>query len=99
MIRHVVMWSLDGETTEERRAHATDIAGRLESLVPLIPELRAMEVGIDIGDEAGQFDLVLITEHDDLAGLRAYQSHPEHVRVGASFRESVASRACVDFEL
>jgi predicted O-methyltransferase YrrM len=99
MIRHVVMWKLNGETEEERAEQAAQITERLGSLIPLIPELKTIELGSDIGDEDGQYDLVLISDHDDLAGLRAYQNHPEHLRVVDYIKAQVAARASVDFEV
>lgn len=71
----------------------------LRGLEGKIPELRAIEVGLDILHSARSFDLVLITRFDSLAALEAYQAHPEHVEVLEYLRTVLERSVAVDFEL
>ncbi|MGP1667141.1 MAG: Dabb family protein [Rhodanobacter sp.] len=55
---------------------------RLRALSGKIPTLLSLTCGTEAlhsGDSAMHaFDLVLVTEHADAAGLTAYQEHPAH---------------------
>ncbi|SEB10575.1 Dabb family protein [Leifsonia sp. 21MFCrub1.1] len=97
-IRHVVSWKLATTDGTERAEQAAEIKRGLESLPPVIPQLRSLEVGVSAvpGDD---FDVVLISDFDDLDGLRAYVEHPAHVEVAAYIRSVVGARAAVDFEV
>ncbi len=99
MIRHVITWKLNGQTRADCLAQAAEIKERLEGLVPIIPEILALQVGIEATDTDGQFDAVLISDYADFAGLKAYQNHPAHLAVAAWVREQVEIRGCVDFEV
>ena len=44
------------------------------------------------------YDLVLVTTHDDVAGLVAYQAHPVHQEFLAWLKPRLAARAVVDAE-
>jgi hypothetical protein len=71
---------------------------RLEALVGRIEPLRSLVVGLDVVGDTGAADLVLITTHDDVDGLRAYQQHPDHQEFGAWLRPRITARTVVDFE-
>ena len=98
MFRHVVLlkWS-DTATIEQRRAVPT----ALETLPPLIPEIRGYRVGVDAGlAPEGKSDLVVVADFDDIAGYVVYRDHPVHQDVIARFiRPILASRAAVQHEL
>jgi hypothetical protein len=98
MIRHIVGFRLSADGSAERRAHAEIVKEQLESLKGLVPTLRALEVGLEVGDVPPHWDAVLVSEFDDLAGLDAYQEHPDHVRVASYIGQFVADRAIVDYE-
>jgi hypothetical protein len=92
VITHVVaMTFLDKSNREEAKS-------RLEALTAQIDEIRSMTVGLDVvGDPMGA-DLVLITTHDDVAGLKGYQANPVHQEFGGWLRPLLDSRVVVDFE-
>jgi len=96
MIRHVVMFTLKDEATEEQIADA--MAG-LNGLPALIPEIRSFRLGRDIGVNPGNHQLAVTADFDNVEGYLVYRDHPEHLRV---IREKgslvVASRAAVQFE-
>ena len=91
MLTHVVSFTItDAEDRHEARA-------RLEALPPQIPAIRSMTTGLDELGDPGAAHLVLITTHDDVVGLRAYQEHPVHEEFGAWVRPLLAGKAVVDF--
>jgi len=99
MIRHIVMWKLHPEADgRDRTANILHIKGLLEGLVTLIPEIRSLEVGINVLPDAANSDLVLACEFDDLAALDRYARHPEHLKVAAQIAPLRSSRSAIDHE-
>ena len=94
MVKHVVMWRLHQNNTENRKA----IKDMLNKLPGLIPDLKSLEVGENFNSGPFAFDLALITTHADKAGLEKYQKHPEHVVVAKRITELAKDRVVVDFE-
>ena len=92
MITHVVCFTF-AETND--RYECRD---RLEALTPQIDALRSLRVGLDALGDDGAADLVLITTHDDVDGLRAYQQHPAHEEFGAWVRPRLTARTVVDVD-
>lgn len=92
MIRHVVLMRFTDP------AQAPEAKARLEALVGRIPELLGLDVGLDVLRSDASYDLSLVTTHDDLAGLQAYQTHPVHVELIEWLRPLLAQRAVVDAE-
>ena len=98
MIRHLVMWKLLAEAEgRDRVVNARYIKGLLEGLPPLVPEIRSLEVGINILPDESNWDLVLNCVFDDLAALGRYQQHPEHLKVAALIGPLRSSRSAVDY--
>ena len=71
-----------------------DFAALVEPIDPLL----TLTVGLDVVGDTGAADLVLISTHDDVDGLRAYQQHPLHQEFGAWLKPRISSRTVVDFE-
>jgi hypothetical protein len=98
MIRHIVMWSfLDQAEGAGKQANMNKIRASLLALRPLIPEIQAMEIGMDIGIGRDTWDMVLVMSFADEAALNAYQAHPAHKAVSAFVAKVRQNRACVDF--
>ena len=97
MIRHVVLWTFnDGVAQAERGA----IVDALRDLGSKVPSLRSLEVGENVTPARAQgYTHLLVETFDDLDGLAAYQSHPEHVPVAARLREAVSQLLAVDLDL
>lgn len=91
MLKHIVIWNLKDP------AQAPELKRRLEALVGVVPSIRAFEVGVNIvpGETAG--DLVLVSEFDDPAGLKAYAEHPEHLKVVDFVKQVVSHRRAADY--
>ena len=94
MIKHVVMFQLKDKTPTELQ-HLRNI---LHALPPLIPQLRHMETGVDVLHSPRSMDLALITHFDNLADLKTYATHPEHLKVAGWTSEHCSLIKAVDFE-
>ena len=94
MIRHIVMWKFkDGE--EENMMKFRE---RLLALKGQIPEIRAMEVGINVNPSDRSFDAVLVSEFDSLEDLRSYSVNPLHVAVSEFCKSIRTQSVSVDYE-
>lgn len=98
MIKHTVMWRLNGATPAERTRQAHTLKAALESLNGRIPGLRRLEVGVDVSNTPNSAHLVLISELDDADALAAYQAHPEHVKVAEQVKAATSERYLVDYQ-
>jgi len=97
MIRHIVLFRVNDGTGSERIQAASD---DLEALVGIIPGLRSLEAGADIGIESN-FDFGLVAELDDRAALDAFSTDPRHLDVAMAilkFRQP-ADIAILDLEI
>jgi len=99
VIRHVVSWKLAEPDAAVRGEQAAEVARRLNALMGVVPELRAVSAGANIAHPDVNWDVTLVADVDSLEALQAYQVHPAHREVGAYLRSVVASRVAVDFEL
>lgn len=90
MITHVVMWRFSDRADA---AHAADL---LRGLTGKVAGLTSLRVGDNVNTSEHAFDLVLVSEHPDADGLRAYQSDPAHQEVAAWISSRVSARAVVD---
>jgi hypothetical protein len=101
MIKHIVFFGIVEEAEGKNKNEIMQyIKDELENLIHLVPQLRKIEVGLNHPEApAGNFDLALYSEFDNMADLDAYQVHPEHKRVAAYIGKVKTSRACVDYEV
>jgi hypothetical protein len=99
MIRHVVAFKLAADDADDRARDAITLRDELGSLVGSVPQLRHLEVGIELGLVPGHWDACLVTDFDSVADLETYQAHPEHVRVLGVINPLVSARAVVDYEV
>lgn len=96
MFKHVVSFKFKG-SPEQRTKVAKDFAEALVQLPDRIPELKSIEVGLNV-NPAEDWDLVLIAVADTLDDIAIYSAHPAHqeaVEIIAPYKEA---RACVDYE-
>ena len=98
-LRHVVAFRMASDDAAVRAAHAADAAARLNALVGVVPSLRAMSAGANTLFPGENWDLVLVADFDDAAGLAAYATHPVHEEVAAFIGSVRAERVAVDFEV
>ena len=72
----------------------------LEALAGFMPDdIEHLQVGRNIAYPESNWDVVLIADYESLAGLEAYQVHPDHVAATHVIKPLVASRSNVDFEV
>src|SRR6218665_3824023 len=64
LIKHVAMWKVSGDTPEARRARREKVKQQFKGLRSLIPDLLALEVGLDVSGVDYPFHLVLYTEFE-----------------------------------
>ena len=99
MIRHVVMWRFEefaeGKTRQQNMEYIRD---RLMALLPIIPEIKKMEIGFDISGTEASADLCLVTEFESTADLKIYAEHPKHLEVAGYVRKVTETRTVLDYE-
>lgn len=94
MIKHIVMWKFK----EDERENMLVFRDRLMALKGQIPEIRALEVGININPSERSFDAVLVSEFDSLQALHSYSVNPLHVAVSDFCKTIRTHSASVDYE-
>ena len=95
MIKHIVMWKF----REGEQENMMIFRDRLLSLRGKIPEIRSMEVGINMNPSDRSFDAVLVSEFDSLEALRAYSENPLHVEVSKFCKSIRTASHSVDYEI
>ncbi len=101
MIKHIVMWKLDeGYSSEEKENILDSLKKQLLDLETKVDALRSISVGLNhIGANNTNFDIILDTSFDNMADLKAYAIHPEHMKVVGYLKSIKLDRACVDYEV
>lgn len=94
MIRHVIMWKF--REGEEENMHR--FLNGLKALDGVIPEIRRMEVGVNVL-EKNNYDACLIADFDDLEALERYKKDQRHVAVSTLCKSIREARGAVDFEI
>ena len=98
MVKHVILWKLKEEYTEEQVLKIkADIKEGLEGLKGQIPGL----IDIRVNTEplaSSNCDLMLDSSFEDEESLKGYAVHPKHVEVAdTKVRPFTASRVCMDY--
>ncbi|GAB6170483.1 Dabb family protein [Clostridium carnis] len=100
MIKHIVMWKLlDTSEGNTKIQNALEIKQRLEKLPSIISELKMIEVGINIEESNGAYDIVLISEFNNKFDLEIYQKHPKHLEIVEFVNKVKEERVVVDYEI
>ena len=84
------------EKTEQNLKTLQDI---LEALTSKIDLIQSLKVGLDLVGSERSMDLILITEFKNLDDLKAYNGHPEHLKVIDWVLKNVSLVKAVDFEV
>ncbi|MDT8392213.1 MAG: Dabb family protein [Bacteroidales bacterium] len=98
MIKHVVMVRLKEKAPHIKLNQAKNLKEAIDGLMGRIPELKSMEVGLNLNTKASAYDLVLISEFESLESLDAYRVHPEHKKVLELLYEVMEQTAVVDYD-
>ncbi len=91
-MKHIVMWKLKDE---EKSKNALKIKEMLEKLPGIIPEIKALSVGIN--ENGGEWDIILLSEFSSKEDLLKYDVHPAHEECKVFIRSVTSERAAVDF--
>ena len=95
MVTHIVFFKLSNPTAEGIGA----VRDKLLGMDGKIPQLRHLEVGVDVIRSERSYDVALVTRFDSMDDLQAYQVHSHHagevVTLMKSFCPSVVA---VDYE-
>jgi len=97
MVKHIVAWNwADNLTEEEKEKNSRLMKKELENLINLIPGIISIKLYTK-PLQSSDSDLLLDSEFESEEALKAYQVHPEHVRVANNFvRPVVKNRKCID---
>ena len=100
MIRHVVMWKFKNEAEGKTKLENMEwVREHLYALLPVIPEIKRMEIGFDIKHKDMSMDFMLLTEFDSMDTLKYYAEHPAHLAVSDYVRKVTETRVVLDCEL
>lgn len=99
MIKHIVLWKLkEGVDGRSKTEAAKELKTSLEGLKGKIPEVRALEVGLNFNPADTASDVSLYTEFKSREDLERYQKHPEHLKVVEIVKKLTAERRVSDYE-
>jgi hypothetical protein len=94
------MWRFKEEAEGRTKLQNMEcIQEKLYALKSIIPDIRHMEIGLNINESDMAYDMVLTIEFDDLAGLSRYNSHPRHKEVSAYVTKVRTERAVADYTI
>jgi hypothetical protein len=99
MVRHLVAWNFgDGFSKEENLQNAQVMKKELENLKNLIDGVVSIKLYIN-PLASSDSDLLLDSVFENEEALKAYITHPEHVRVGTYYvKPIVKNRKCIDMQ-
>ena len=100
MVKHVIIWTLKDEySNEEKAAIKAEIKAGLEGLMGKIDGLTDIKVYTE-GLESSNGDLMLDSTFLSEEALKGYAVHPDHVAVASGkVRPHAKIRSCFDFEI
>jgi hypothetical protein len=81
MLKHIVIFRLLNVKKEEENIVIEDLVSRLNNLKISIPEIKFLEVGVNISNRENAFDICLNTEFENEKNLEIYQKHPKHIEL------------------
>lgn len=101
MLKHIVWWTLKEEAEGATAAeNALKMKAMLDPIMGKIPSLKALDVSVSfLPSTTEPVQAILLSTHDDAAGLKAYAEHPEHMKCVEFIKKVVASRKAIDFEV
>lgn len=99
MVKHVILWNLKDELSEEEKANVkAGIKEGLEGLQGKIPGLIDIKVNVN-PLPSSNCDVMLDSSFTDEESLKGYAVHPDHVAVAdGKVRPYTKSRVCMDYE-
>ena len=101
MVKHIIIWTLNPELSEEEKATVkAGIKAGLEGLLGKVPGLLDIKVHIDGRLASSNADVMLDSTLESPEALKGYAVHPDHVAVAnGKVRPYTVQRSCLDFEI
>ncbi len=90
MVKHIVIWKMKEDVSDEQKL---EMKLRLTALNGKVPELLA----IDIGTDPDNGTMSLYSEFNSVDDLAVYQAHPDHQKVVEFVKPLVAARSVCDY--
>ena len=94
MVKHIVFMKLEDNSEENKRV----VKEKLMSMQGAIETLKSIEVGLNFDESERAYDIALITDFEDVKGLKAYSTHKLHLLVVAYLKSINTVTKVVDFE-
>lgn len=100
MVKHIILWQLKEEFTEEQKVEIRKgIKEGLEGLKGKVPGLLEVHVQAEMLPSSNA-DVMLDSTLESPEALKNYAKHPAHVAVAdGKVRPYTRSRTCIDFEI
>ena len=100
MVKHVILWTLKDEFSEEEKLGIKQgIKEGLEGLKGKVPGIVEIKVNIN-GLASSNADLMLDSTFENEDALKEYAVHPDHVAIADSkVRPYTKIRSCLDYEI
>jgi hypothetical protein len=100
MIKHIVLWKLKAFAEgASREQNASRMKHELEALKSKIPQIRHIEVGVNMIPSEAAYDVALYSEFANEQDLNIYQKHHDHVKIADFVGKVRASRVVVDYKI
>lgn len=99
MIRHVVMWKFEDGEGRTKQENMEFVKANLLALPAIIPQIKRMEIGMDIAHTPASYDMMLLTEFESMEALATYRDHPEHMKVSKYVGKVSTARVVADCEI
>ncbi len=97
MVKHIILRTLKEEFNTDKVK--SEMKTALEGLVGVVPGLIKMEIDIN-PLESSNVDVLLYSEFESAAALKAYSHHPAHVKVADTYvRPFSKVRTVYDYEV
>lgn len=100
MVRHIVLWKLKNElTNEEGERVKKEIKDSLEALKNRMKGVIEIKVQTE-GLSGSTVDVLLDSSFENEEALKNYATHPEHIAVAENkVKPFVSERICYDYEI
>ena len=95
MLRHIVLLTFKPEASLEQRKA---VRSAVEGFSKLIPEVRSLVCGENVGSGPNHHDFALVADFDDLAAFRRYIASPAHQAYVEGPAKAVAKLAAIQHE-
>lgn len=101
MLIHIVLWNFNDDlSAEEKNDASKEIKIKLEILPKTITEILKIEVGFNAENAPEtNHDICLYSEFESMEHLLLYQSHADHLAVGAIIKQYTNNRICIDYNV